>query len=211
MTKIRRNWKPMGVAELDAFAANVITKSDGNPALPTPAPPFVAIKTKREAMRAKMDQLSALDTQAKALRNAICDDADELRDLFAVGASYAEACTECDGTKILSLGFDVVGAPSSTPVAMTQVMNLAVTVGDNEGEIDASWDPVDSARVYEVQTAPSPTAPATWTVYGTPQTKSSITLSGLTSGQRTWVRVRAIGAGDSSPGPFSDPAFSMVP
>jgi hypothetical protein len=33
--------------------------------------------------------------------------------------------------------------------------------------------------------------------------------SGLASGQRVWVRVRAIGA--AGPGPWSDPATKIVP
>ena len=211
MMKIRRNWKTMGVADLDAAAANVITKSEGNPALPTPAPPFVALKTKRTTLRDKMDQLSAAETLVKTLRSAVYDAADDVRDGMAVAASYAEASTEGDGTKILSLGFDVVGAPSSTPVPMTRVVNLALSAGDHAGSIDAGWDPVPSARLYELQTAPTSADNAVWTAYGIPQSRSFVTITDLVPGQKVWVRVRALGAGDQPAGEWSDPGVQMCP
>ena len=211
MTKIRRNWKTMGVADLDAAAANVITKSQGNAALPTPAAPFTALKTKRDALRDKLDQLSAAETLVKTLRSAVYDAADDVRDGMAVAASFAEAATEGDATKILSLGFDVVGAPSSTPVPMTRVVNLSLSAGDHAGTIDALWDPVPSARLYELQTAPTSADNAVWTGYGIPQSRSFLTVTDLTSGVKVWVRVRALGAGDQPAGEWSDPAVQMCP
>ena len=38
-----------------------------------------------------------------------------------------------------------------------------------------------------------------------------ILLSGLQSGVKIWVRVRALGAGEHPAGPWSDPAVRSVP
>ena len=46
-------------------------------------------------------------------------------------------------------------------------------------------------------------------VAGTPGMSAAIT--GLPSGQRIWVRVRAIGTSETAPGPWSDPAVRTVP
>ena len=211
MMKIRRNWKAMGVADLDAYAANLIAKSTGNPALPTPAPPFVTVKTKRDALRALMDQLSAAETLVKSLRNAIYDGAGELSDSISIAASYTEATTEGDGTEILSIGFDVVGAPSTAVVSMTRVTHLVLSAGDHAGSVDAGWDPVPSARLYELHTAPTSADNAVWTPYGIPQSRSSITITDLVPGQKIWVRVRALGAGDQPAGEWSDPGVQMCP
>jgi len=54
-----------------------------------------------------------------------------------------------------------------------------------------------------------PVSPTSWQKKMT-VTKSSGTITGLTSGARMWVRVRAIGA-DPQPGPYSDPAAKTVP
>jgi len=65
------------------------------------------------------------------------------------------------------------------------------------------------ARIYKVQlSADTVSPPANWTDKANP-TRSKCTLAGLTSGQKLWVRVKAIGANDE--GPWSDVAWKMVP
>ncbi len=83
---------------------------------------------------------------------------------------------------------------------------LAITSGDNAGELDPNWDPVAGERSYEIQTSPDPITSTSWVAKGS-VTKSKAVLSGLTSGQKMWVRVRAIGTA----GPWSDPATKTVP
>ena len=43
------------------------------------------------------------------------------------------------------------------------------------------------------------------------QTRASLILTGQPSGQRIWVRVRALATGHQLPGPWSDPATVRVP
>ncbi len=98
----------------------------------------------------------------------------------------------------------------ATPVGPpAQVLTLVLTAGDNDGTLDASWDPVRGANSYEIQTSPEPVTGTSW-AYKMTAGKSSATLSGLTTGTRTWVRVRAIGAEDAT-GPWSDPVVKTVP
>jgi len=91
---------------------------------------------------------------------------------------------------------------------MTQVKNLSCTSGDNDGQLDLAWDRNEGAGSYEYQATANPMDPASWTTRGS-VTQSKVTLSGLTSGQRSYVRVRAIGP--LGRGPWSDEASKMVP
>jgi hypothetical protein len=82
-------------------------------------------------------------------------------------------------------------------------------VGDNEGTLDVSWDPVRAAISYEIQISVDPITGSSWAFKQT-ATKSSATVNSLTSGTKQWVRVRAVGAGNAT-GPWSDPATKVVP
>lgn len=105
----------------------------------------------------------------------------------------------------------ILGLPSAAnaPVGTTQVLNLVLTEGDFEGTLDAAWDRVRGASSYEIQISVDPITPTSW-AFKQSASKSSATISGLTSGTKLWVHVRAIGAGNT-PGPWSDPATKVVP
>ena len=97
-------------------------------------------------------------------------------------------------------------APVGTP---TQVLDLVVTAGDFDGTLDLAWDPVRGAVSYKIWISLDPVTPTSY-AFKKSSSKSSDTITGLTSGVKMWVRVRAIGAG-SEPGPWSDPAVKTVP
>ena len=84
-----------------------------------------------------------------------------------------------------------------------------LTAGDNDGTLDVAFDPEPAAKSYEVEVSVDPVSSTSWQKKMT-LPKSSGTITGLTSGARMWVRVRAIGA-DPQPGPWSDPAAKTVP
>ena len=120
---------------------------------------------------------------------------------------YIDLTANGDEAKILSAGLSV--RASKTPQTVpAQVTNLSLSAGDNEGSLDAHWDPLPNAKSYEVQSSADPFTPTSFTTRDT-VTKSSATLTGLTSGTRVWVRVRAINS--AGKGPWSDPAVKTVP
>ena len=95
--------------------------------------------------------------------------------------------------------------PQTVP---NQVQNLSLTAGDNTASLDVHWDPLANGKTYEVQTSPDPFTTTSFVTADT-VTKSSTTLTNLTSGSRVWVRVRAINS--AGKGPWSDPAVKVVP
>jgi hypothetical protein len=92
---------------------------------------------------------------------------------------------------------------------MEQVEGLDVTAGDAEGALDVQWEPEPGAKVYEVQiSTDTATPPGNW-VHKLSSPKSRCQLTGLTSGSKVWVRVKAVGPNDE--GPWSDVAWKTVP
>ena len=59
--------------------------------------------------------------------------------------------------------------------------------------------------------ADTPVDPGAWKPYQFAQTRASLLLTGQPSGQRMWVRVRALATGHQLPGPWSNPATVRVP
>ena len=93
--------------------------------------------------------------------------------------------------------------------SMAQVQNLALSFGDNPGELDAMWKPDRLARSYALECR-YVNQPGSAFVHAKVSSKSSTTLTGLTSGQAVQIRVRAIGPNELV-GPWSDIAEHMVP
>lgn len=81
--------------------------------------------------------------------------------------------------------------------------------GGSEGELDGSWDRVNKAKNYEVQISDDPPSSNSWRA-GDIVSASRVTLTGLTSGAKIWMRVRALGP-KGLKSPWSDPAVKRVP
>ena len=115
-----------------------------------------------------------------------------------------------DETKLITTGFplsDVGGTPP--PVVLEPVENVSVTVGDEAGQTDVHWDSQKKVDGYLLEFSPdSGFPPASTQKQGVGRT-SKYTLTGLSSGDYIWVRVRALKGTEE--GPPSDPATSIVP
>jgi hypothetical protein len=211
MAKVAMNLNNLSVNEKIAKGRAALTaagSTEGVAVLGTPAPAEVAaLLAATDALEVARDDREAkanaamLATQAQA-------DADAAFNLaFSNYARVGQNKSGGDATSIRAIGLAVAG--TATAVSMTQVLNLAVSAGDEEGSLDAQWDPVRGARIYKVQISTDLTSPPqNWTDKSNP-TRSRCTLTGLTSGQKLWIRVKAIGANDE--GPWSDVAWKMVP
>lgn len=208
MAKVKLGLDKLAPDEKVGFMNTIITAMTGNANFTTPNPTLAAMTTgKNELQTAINDYNSAVAAaQAKlAVRLAKEAVADGL--VTQVG-SYAENITGGDRVKLESGGFPIRG--DATPVGpLTQVLNLVLTAGDNEGTLDASWDALRGAGSYEVHTSVDPVSGTSW-AFKTVSNKSNVTLEGLTSGNKIWARVRGIGAGNNK-GPWSDPAVKTVP
>lgn len=84
-------------------------------------------------------------------------------------------------------GFDSTGnsvrAPKTPTTSLPAPGNFAVSGGDNEGELEAQWDPVSKAKNYEVQISDDPPTANSWT-YAKTTTKSKTTITACPAARR---------------------------
>ncbi len=112
-----------------------------------------------------------------------------------------------DASIILLAAMDVA-LPPGPPPPMTKVAGVTFAAGGDEQSGAADWESVYGARYYDVETSTNPNDPALWKEYDSTPTVG-LELTDLTSGQKLWVRVRAVNSVEK--GPWSDPACAMIP
>ena len=121
---------------------------------------------------------------------------------------YVQSVAGDDETKIHSAGMDAKSAKGPATADPTLPEALSATVGDHDGEMDLSWDPVPKAKSYIIQVSVDPPTDTSWKQAGV-STKSSFTVTGLTPGTRYQFRVAAVSTGGQSG--WSDPAIKIAP
>ncbi len=208
MAKVKLGLKNLTPDQKIDQANTIKTAMTGNANFTTPNPTLAAYGTLITTAQTKINAYNLLKAQTET---ALSDRDTAIRALdngTTQLGDYVQNVSGGDQTKIESAGMSVRddGSPVGTPA---QVMNLVLTEGDFEGTLDAAWDKVRGASSYEIQTSPDPITSTSW-AFKQSASKSSATVAGLTSGAKLWVRVRAIGAGNT-PGPWSDPATKVVP
>jgi hypothetical protein len=207
MAKVKLNFRRLSVAEKIAKAQQIVTALTGNASFPNPNPPLATITTGTNSLSGAY--ATALAAKA-ALKAAVADQSakeDALDQLISQIASYVESVAGMDETLINSAGMDAK-APPSAPQMPDTPSSLESTVGDHDGQIDLSWDPVSGAKSYVIQQSADPPTTTSW-AHDSTSTKSSTTVDGLTSGTRYWFRVSAVGPRGQSG--WSDPATKIAP
>jgi hypothetical protein len=112
--------------------------------------------------------------------------------------------------ELLQLGGFTVTTATHTPApGVSQLENLILNAGKMPGSLAAKCNPDASAKTYEWQTTTGDPVTGPYVTFKT-TTAARVTITGLTSGTRVWVRVRAIGT-KGIEGPWSDPAMKIVP
>jgi hypothetical protein len=208
MAKVKLGLGNLTPEQLVTSAKTTKTGLTGNANFTTPNPTLVAFGGRITTAETKIEAYAVLKAAAEtglAERDAALD---ALRSDYSLLGDYIQNASGGDRVKIESANVGV--RAEGAPVAMTQVLSLALSEGDNPGSLDAMWKPVPSARSYEIQiNTVDVDIEANWS-FKKSISKSSDTLTGLTSGGKVWVRVRAVGGHDDA-GPWSDPATKFVP
>ena len=184
------------------------------PAAPTP-PPIPNMEAKAAALLTATNEADAAnsdyeDAKAALVNLKLVRDA-KIDALRAAHSSMAKAVeSECNGNPVLlsASGYDLAHDAVKSTTAPGQVRNVSVTAGDADGTLDVQHEAEDFASSYELQLTTGDPVTGPW-VTKCSQTSSRCTLRDLTSGQRVWVRLRALGANGN--GPWSDPATKIVP
>jgi len=205
--KVKLNLDRLTDDQLLQKAKDIKTAMTGNANFATPSPTLLDMGTRITTADTKLGAFNAAQSAAKQATTEKNTALDNVRTGLRDWATYVQLTSGGAAEKIQSAGMDLKSSLTPT-VLPSQVMNLALTAGDNAGEIDAQWDSLSNARTYQVETSPEPMTSSSWTRQKE-VTKSKTAIFSLTSGQRVWLRVRAVNpAGE---GPWSDVATKIVP
>jgi hypothetical protein len=196
--------------DLLPFAEGHETAMTGNPNFTTPLPPVTEFTSVRAAYAAALGTFNTAQAAAKLATTNKDTARAALESALTQRGNYVELTAASAADPVATIqSANFSSRANKTPAGVPpQVMNLAVTAGDHDGELNAQWDPVPGAKTYEVQTSPDPFTATSWSKTKS-VTKSSAVLPGFTSGARIWVRVRAIGTGGE--GNFSSEISKIVP
>ena len=197
----------MSVPDKIQFARQVVIDMTGNANFTTPAPTLASVGTSATALETAYNAALTARQVAKSKTQAQ-DAADAALDLIVSQlANYVENTSGGDPTKITSSGFSVRNP--STPIGdLPAPQDLTALGSDSAGTMDLKWSVVRGAKSYVVERAADGTGPLDYTQVDTP-TKTRARVNTMTSGQRYWFRVAAVGA--AGPSPWSNPVSKIAP
>lgn len=208
MPKIRLNLAGLSIAEKLAKARQIVTALTGNTNFPTPSPALANITTAANELETAGAETQAARQAAKEKTSIQNQKEDALDQLLTQLAAYVESVAGSNEQLILSAGMDMRASAVVSTAPPAQPQGLTATAGDRDGEIDLSWDTVANAKSYIIEQSLDPVTPASW-AHASVSTRSSQTMSGLTSGTRYWFRVAAVNINGESG--WSDPAMKIAP
>ena len=196
--------------DLLTFAQAHETAMTGNANFTTPLPAVTAFTSVRAAYATALGAFNTAQAAAKLATQNKDTARAALETALTARGNYVELTANAAADPVAVIeSANFSSRAGKTPAGVpAQVMNLAVTAGDHDGELNAQWDPITGAKTYEVQTSPDPFTATSWSKTKS-VTKSSVVLTALTSGARVWVRVRAIGSGGE--GNYSSEISKIVP
>jgi hypothetical protein len=206
MSKVKLNFRGLSMRAKIAKARQVVDALTGNSNFPSPHPALADVTAIINAAESKAGEVDATTQLRKTQTTELGALEDQLDAVMAQVASHVDSISAGDEAKIQSSGLDTRAAPSTTTEPPSAPSALDVTVGDRDGELDASWDTVAGAKSYVLEL--SEDQPNAWKHAGV-ATRSKFTLNGLVSGKRYWIRVAAINSVGQSG--WSDPATKIAP
>jgi hypothetical protein len=208
MARIKLNLSRLAVPEKIAKARQIVEALTGNTSFPTPNPALPAVTTAITDINSAFEAAQAARQSAKEKTSALNEKEDALDRLLTQLAGYVESVAGSNDQLVLAAGMDVKARPVAPTEKPAGPLSLNITAGDADGEIDLFWEPVASAKSYQIERSTDPNGAAGWTHAGA-TTKAKATMNGLTSGTRYWFRVAAVGT--AGQGGWSDPASKIAP
>ena len=207
--KIKLDLQGITVPDKVQFIRQIITKLTGNANFPTTNPTLTALGTLADNLQTAFNKQQTDQQTAKTSTTALGTAEDAADAGLNSLANNVEEVSGGNKEKIESSGLNV-RAPRTPTTSLDAPQNLAVTAGDDEGELDLVWEPNKKATGgFEIQTSIDPFTSTSWQ-HADNSTSSKISLTGLPSGTKVWVRVRALGP-KKIKSPWSDPAVKRVP
>jgi len=186
----------------------VITKGTDNPNAPGNEELVAALAEAQVELKAAVAAAGSarLTSIQRTMEQAVAEK--KWRARFNALASFTEAVTGGDPTKMLGTGFDVraEGTPTRSQPELP-VVRIIVKLNGTPGHAKLTWDSLPGADGYLVQGSADPKAETSWVAAGITM-KTSMSVNGASPGQSYWYRVAAFNS--VGEGPWSLPAARPV-
>ena len=172
-----------------------------------------ALLANSDSIDDKIKERDDAEAAAIQLTGELNDLEDDWDHLYKDAAEAAEKGHPNDAPVWQGFGFLLADVEPTDRPLPPKVTGLQVTQGDEANEGDLIWDPLPQADIdgffIEIN-ATDPIDPGEWdSARPRSVSKSKATITGLTTGQKYWVRIIAfIGRGE---GPPSDPVSFIAP
>jgi hypothetical protein len=194
-----------GSEQIDKGAV-VITKSTDNPSIPGTADELAAFVTAHGNLETAHAASEAARAEAKAKTAARAAALRVWKAKLKLLAVKIEDVTEGEEAAVLSTGFELRSDATPAQALGAPLLVQAATNG-TPGMTKLSWEPLEGADWYIVETCADPMTPDGWEQIDTP-TKANCTVEGAEPGKVRWYRVA--GVNSVGQGPWSDPAARPV-
>ena len=185
------------------IAFQIVEQMTGNEYFPDPRPGLNVIKAAAEAMQSAYNnakQKVGADAQQKLEQQR-----KNLIALIGELRSYVNWVAKGNEVIIRSSGMQVTKTPARSPVPLP--VSLYAEFSNVAGTILLKWKASKNAKAYMVWYTTTPDDPESWKFVNTVSEKQ-ILVSSLSTGQRYWFRVVAVGVrGNSIP---CDPATMIA-
>jgi hypothetical protein len=204
--KVKLALDDLNRAEKIQLARTMKTSLTDNDNFTDPDIPLTQLGSEADALEAA-DADVPVKFQAYQASVALANQLDnQLAASITTEGAYIERASGGDKAKILSAGVSVKseGAPITQ---LPAPQNLSATSGDDDGEVDLSWQPVPRVKGYDIEQCADPPTADGWEKVDF-SSKSKYTVEDLTGGALYWFRVRA--RGSKVKGPWSDPAVARA-
>lgn len=177
---------------------------------------FASLAADITALEAKVTTLSDRETELRQAENAVTtatierDKAEKAVIDGAIALASAVGKTATTEAEVNATLMRVKSAPAPKPIP-DQPTGLELKMGDDDGELSGQCDGQPGiVEYYEIQyTTSDPLGTTPNWLHADTSKKSRFELTGLPSGQKVWVRLRAVNARGKSN--WSDPACKRVP
>lgn len=210
MSKVKLELQTRSFDNLNLFAEGHRDAMVGNVNFTTPEPTIAIFDASLSAYHAKIIEINAAEVALGALYAERGTLRTDLEWKLTGRGEYVGRTSLGDAAQILSAAFEIQADPSAT-TSIAKPMNVTAGMGLNPGQIDVGCDAVyrASTYIYEMREHSDIAAPGPWggAKVGT---RSSMSFTGLVSGQKYSFRVRALGPNQLE-SPWSDEKVCMAP
>ena len=190
--------------ELLIYGRKVETKLNNSTTFDTLDSKTTMLSTQLGVLDVRIKDFDQKEKGLETARTLLTQQREEVINILASLGAGVEQIAEGETTVVLASGFDLQAERAAVgPLVAPE--NLRLSIADMDGELKARWNKVRGGRSYVVEY--SLEGSGAW-IHAGVSTKVSFTLTGLESGKKYRIRVRAIGAAGA--GPWSDEAVKMA-